>query len=78
MPVIAVATVVVIVVKIANANKNVQAIALAVARKARLANALNKAANAKKKLAVAVKNMCSRFLENLNVNASRVWGEMAY
>lgn len=60
------------VVKIANANKNVQAIVLAVVKKARVANVLNKVANAKKKLAVAVKNMCSRFLENLNVNASRV------
>ena len=69
---IAVATVVVIVVKIANASKNVQAIVLVVARKARVANVLNKVANAKKKLAVAIKNMCSRFLENLNVNASRV------
>ena len=62
----------VIVVKIANANKNVQAIVLVVARKASVANVLNKVANAKKKLAVAIKNMCSRFLKNLNVNASRV------
>ena len=69
---IVVVTVVVIVVKIANANKNVQAIVLVVARKARVANVLNKVTNAKKKLAVAIKNMCSRFLENLNVNASRV------
>ena len=56
--------VVAIAVRIAIANKNVLMIALVVVRKARLANV-------KHKIAVAVKNMYSRFLENLNVNVSR-------
>ena len=63
--------VVAIVVRIAIANKNVLMTALVVVRKARLANVQNKVVNVKHKIAVAVKNMYSRFLENLNVNVSR-------
>lgn len=63
--------VVAIVVRIAIANKNVLMTALVVVRKARLANVQNKVVNVKHKIAVAVKNMYSRFLENRNVNVSR-------
>ena len=63
--------VVAIAVRIAIANKNVLMIALVVVRKARLVNVQNKVANVKHKIAVAVKNMYSRFLENRNVNVSR-------
>ena len=63
--------VVAIAVRIAIANKSVLMIALVVVRKARLVNVQNKVANVKYKIVVAVKNMYSRFLENLNVNVSR-------